>query len=199
MSADGARLVFGRPELRTLLLFGWLAGFYVVPEGLAAPYAHSLGADAVTVGVLMAAVPLGTVIGGVLIGRFVRPAAQLRSMGWLAMMSCAPLAASAWNPPLWAVVAAWLVAGTGGAFQLVAFPAFARSLAPETRARAFGVAQSGMYAVQGLGILAGGGIAVAAGAPIAVGAAGLAGLCAAALLARSWTRVRGEVVRTGDE
>jgi MFS family permease len=199
MSADGARLVFGRPELRTLLLFGWLAGFYVVPEGLAAPYAHSLGADAVTVGVLMAAVPLGTVIGGVLIGRFVRPAAQLRSMGWLAMMSCAPLVASAWNPPLWAVVAAWLVAGTGGAFQLVAFPAFARSLAPETRARAFGVAQSGMYAVQGLGILAGGGIAVAAGAPIAVGAAGLAGLCAAALLARSWTRVRGEVVRTGDE
>jgi hypothetical protein len=27
--------------LRTLPLFGWLAGFDVAPEGLVAPYAHS--------------------------------------------------------------------------------------------------------------------------------------------------------------
>lgn len=193
VSADGVRTVFGRPELRTLLLFGWLAAFSVVPEGLAAPYAHSLRGNAVTVGVLMAAVPFGTVAGGVLVGRFARPTVQLRYMGWLAMASCAPLVASAWDPPLWAVVAAWVVAGAGGAFQLIAFPAFARSLAPETRARAFGVAQSGMYAVQGLGILAGGAMAVAVGAPMAVGAAGLAGLCAAFLLATRWARVRGRV------
>lgn len=198
VSADGVRLVFGRPDLRTLLLFGWLAGFYVIPEGLAAPYARLLGGDAVTVGVLMAAVPLGTVLGGVLVGRFTRPKAQLRYMGWLAVLSCAPLVANAWNPPLWAVVLLWLVAGVGGAFQLVAIAAFARSLAPETRARAFGVAQSGLYAVQGLGILAGGALAVAVGAPVAVGAAGLVGLCAAFLLATRWPRVRGTIVTGGD-
>jgi hypothetical protein len=28
---------------RTLPLFGWLAGFYIVPEMLVAPQAHSLG------------------------------------------------------------------------------------------------------------------------------------------------------------
>jgi hypothetical protein len=67
VSADGIRIVFGDPVLRTLLLFGWLAGFYILPEGLAAPYAHSLGGTAVTVGLLMAAVPLGTVIGGLLL------------------------------------------------------------------------------------------------------------------------------------
>jgi hypothetical protein len=33
---DGIRIVFGNPALRTLLLFGWLAGFYILPEGLAA-------------------------------------------------------------------------------------------------------------------------------------------------------------------
>jgi hypothetical protein len=34
-----------------------------------------------------------------------------------------------------------------------------QALRPDTRARAFGVAQSGLYAVQGLGILAGGAVA----------------------------------------
>ena len=38
VSADGVRIVFGSRLLLTLLLFGWLAGFYIVPEGLAAPY-----------------------------------------------------------------------------------------------------------------------------------------------------------------
>jgi hypothetical protein len=39
VSADGIRIVFGnRRLLILLLLFGWLAGFYIVPEGLAAPY-----------------------------------------------------------------------------------------------------------------------------------------------------------------
>ena len=40
---DGVAAVFGSPVLRTLVLFGWLAGFTVVPEALAAPYAHALG------------------------------------------------------------------------------------------------------------------------------------------------------------
>jgi len=190
VSTDGARTVFGHKELRTLLLFGWLAGFYVVPEGLAAPYARGLGGDTVIVGVLMAAVPLGTVLGGALVGRFMTQSAQLRCMGWLAMTSCAPLIMNAWNPPLWAVLSLWLVAGAGGSFQLIAIPAFTKGLAPQKRARAFGVAQSGLYAVQGIGILAGGAMAVVVGAPVAVGMAGLTGLGAAAVLATSWTRVR---------
>ena len=36
MSADGVRIVFGSRLLLTLLLIGWLAGFYIVPEGLTA-------------------------------------------------------------------------------------------------------------------------------------------------------------------
>ena len=37
--AGGVRLVFGDPALRTLIGLAWLAAFYEVPEGLAAPYA----------------------------------------------------------------------------------------------------------------------------------------------------------------
>ena len=195
MSADGVRIVFGSRLLLTLLLFGWLAGFYIVPEGLAAPYARSLHGNTLTVGLLMAAVPLGMVIGAFLLGRVAAPSARIRMMGWLAVLSCAPLIGSAWSPPLWAVLALWTLAGAGGAYQLAAAAAFVQALRPHTRARAFGVAQSGLYAVQGLGILAGGAVAQLIGAPLAVGLAGLVGLTAATMLATSWTHLRGRLIQ----
>ena len=42
MTRAGARLVFGDRRLRTLVLFAWLCGFYVLPEGIAVPYAAKL-------------------------------------------------------------------------------------------------------------------------------------------------------------
>jgi predicted MFS family arabinose efflux permease len=195
VSADGARIVFGNRVLLTLLLFGWLAGFYIVPEGLAAPYARSLHGSALTVGLLMAAMPLGTVIGAFLLGRIAAPSARIRMMGWLAIGSCAPLVVSAWAPPLPVVLSLWALAGAGGAYQLAAAAAFVQALQPATRARAFGVAQSGLYAAQGMGIVAGGAVAQVTGAPLAVGLAGLAGLTAATMLAMSWTRLRGRLIQ----
>jgi MFS family permease len=195
ISADGVRIVFGNPVLRTLLGFGWLAGFAIVPEGLAAPYAHSLHRGTLVVGLLMAATPLGTVIGVFCFGRLVGPSARLRMMGWLAMLSCAPLIVSAWHPPLWTVLSLWVLAGVGGAYQLAAAAAFVQALAPGARARAFGLAQSGLYAVQGLGILAGGLVAQETSPPLAVGLAGLAGLTAATMLAMRWTHLRARAVQ----
>ncbi len=194
VSADGVRIVFGNRTLLTLLLFGWLAGFYIVPEGLAVPYARSLHGSTLTVGLLMAAMPLGMVIGAFMLGRAAAPSARIRMMGWLAVLSCAPLIGSAWGPPLWAVLLLWALAGAGGAYQLAAAAAFVQALRPATRARAFGVAQSGLYAVQGLGILAGGAMAQAIGAPLAVGLAGLMGLTAATMLAMSWTHLRAPLI-----
>ena len=196
---SGMRIVFGNRTLRTLVFFGWLAGFYVIPEGLAAPYAHALGGSAlgghaITAGLLMASVPAGTALGALAIGRLARPSTQLWAMGWLAVMSCAPLIVSMWDPPLWAILPLWVLAGVGGSFQVIAIPAFARALSPETRGRAFGVAQSGLYAVQGLGILAGGALADILGAPAAVGLSGVAGVAAAAVLATAWTRLRRQVI-----
>jgi hypothetical protein len=57
------------------------------------------------------------------------------------------------------------------------------------------VAQSGLYAVQGLGILAGGAVAQLTGAPLAAGLAGLVGLTAATMLAMSWTHLRGRLIQ----
>jgi predicted MFS family arabinose efflux permease len=194
IARHGAELVFGSPLLRSLVLFGWLAGFYIIPEGLAAPYAHALGGDTFDVGLLMAAMPVGTVIGAFAFGRLTTPSTRLRLMGWLAMMSCAPLIGSALNPPLAVVIALFIVAGIGGAYQLAAAAAFVQSVPDSGRARAFGLAQSGLLVAQGLGILIGGAVAQAIGPHLVVALAGLLGLTAATLLALGWTHRRAELI-----
>jgi MFS family permease len=191
---DGAAFVFGHPVLRTLVFFGWLAGFAVVPEGLAAPYARTLGGGPLTVGLLMAAMPAGTMVGVFAIGHLARPSDRMCPMGWLAMLSCAPLTVSLLHPPFWLVLVLWGLAGAGGAYQVAAAAAFASALSAAGRARAFGVAQSGLLAAQGFGILAGGALAQWVGAQAAVALAGLLGLVLAAALATGWSRQHGEMI-----
>jgi MFS family permease len=191
---DGTAAVFGSPVLRTLVLFGWLAGFTVVPEALAAPYAHALGGGAPTIGLLMAAMPAGMMIGGFVIGRLLRPSDRMRPMGWLAMLACAPLIFSLAHPPLPVLILLWVLAGAGGAYQLAAAAAFVTALPAARRVRAFAVAQSGLLAAQGLGILTGGAVAQRIGPTGAVALAGLLGLLAAAALATDWSRRHTELI-----
>ena len=191
---DGVTAVFGTPVLRTLVLFGWLAGFTVVPEALAAPYARELGGGAAAIGLLMAAMPAGTVIGGFVIGRLLRPSDRMRPMGWLAMLSCAPLIFSLAHPPLPVLILLLALAGAGGAYQLAAAAAFVTALPAARRIRAFAVAQTGLLAAQGVGIVTGGAVAQRVGAPKAVGLAGLMGLLAAATLATNWAQRHAELI-----
>ncbi|MEV4076834.1 MFS transporter [Nonomuraea fuscirosea] len=199
MTKGGARLVFGSRKLRTLVLFAWLCGFYILPEGLAAPYAAALHTGALPVpvitGLLMAAMPAGTVVGAFLFSRFVSPSRRLRLMGWMAMLSCAPLIVTAIRPPLAVVLAAWVLSGIGGAYQLAANAAFVQSVPPERRAQAFGLVQSGLMTVQGIGILVGGFAAERLGPEPVVALAGIAGVISAAVLAMVWTESRDKAAR----
>jgi hypothetical protein len=191
---DGGALIFRSPLLRTLVLFGWLAGFAVVPEGLAAPYARTLGGGPLTVGLLMAIMPVGLILGAVLMSRLTRPDEQVRLIGWLAMLSCAPLMVSVIKPPVWALVALWGLAGVGGVYQLAVARAFLRALPGAGRSCAFCAAQAGLLAAQGLGIVIAGALAVRFGPQEVVAAAGLAGLIAAAALAAGWVRQCGALL-----
>jgi len=190
----GLTTVFHTPALRVLVLFGWLAGFTVITEGLAAPYAHTLGGGAPTVGLLLAATPAGLLIGAFVLGRLVRPANRLRPMGWLAMLSCAPLIFCQVHPPAPVVALLWALAGAGGAYQLAAAAAFVGALPQTERVRAFAVAQSGLLAAQVAGLLAAGAVAKRLGPPAAVALAGLLGLVAAAVLATDWIRRHAELL-----
>ena len=191
----GVAVVFRHAGLRTLVLLGWLAGFAVVPEGLAAPYAHTLGGGPLTVGLLMAAMPAGMVAGGMLVSRTTSQDQRVRMIGWLAALSCAPLVCSLLRPPLWLLVPLLVLAGAAGAYQLAAADAFVQALPNAVRARAFSVAQTGLLAAQGLGILAAGMTATRLGPQSAVGIAGVLGVGTAAILASIWTSAASTVIR----
>ncbi len=85
-SPTGVRLVFGDPALRTLLGLGWLAAFYEVPEGLAAPYAGRLGGGAVAAGLLLATSQLGAAVSTPLFTKKIGPLTRLRWMGPMAVV-----------------------------------------------------------------------------------------------------------------
>ncbi|GAA2404034.1 MFS transporter [Actinomadura vinacea] len=191
---NGGRLVFGDPTLRSLVSFAWLCAFYVIPEGLAAPYAATFDGGAVTVGLLMSAMPTGMVIGAFVFSRCVRPTNRIRSMGWMSILACAPLIGAAAHPPLWLVVVLWALSGMGSAYQLAANAAFVAAVPASGRGQAFGLAQSGILAGQGLGILVAGAAAQVLGPETVVAFAGALGLSVAAVLTLSWNQVRGQVI-----
>jgi MFS family permease len=189
-AGGGGAVIARKPLLRTLVLFACLAGFAVVPEGIAVPYAHALGGGAATAGLLMMIMPAGMVTGAMMIRRLARPDEQVRMIGSLAMLSCAPLAVSLFAPSLWALLVLWALSGAGSSYQIAAANVFARSLAPGERVPAFAAAQTAMLTAQALGILTAGAATGRLGPQAVVGIAGVAGTIVAAVLASEWARHR---------
>jgi len=87
--AEGVRLVFGDPALRMLVGLAWLAAFYEVPEGIAAPYAGSLKGGAVAAGLLLATSQAGAAITSPLFTKKLGPLTRLKWMGPMAVLACA--------------------------------------------------------------------------------------------------------------
>ncbi len=168
----GAKLVARSPKLRTLLGFSWLLGLYVVPEGVAPPYARALGAGAVGVGLLMAAAPAGTALGTYLFLRFVPTESRPTWMCALAVAGGLPLVACLLRPGIAVSIALWALSGAASAYQVQVVTEYVRAVPDNRRAQAIGVAASGLLAVQGIGILLGGLVASRFGAASAVGLAG---------------------------
>ncbi|PZS28444.1 MAG: MFS transporter [Pseudonocardiales bacterium] len=179
----GTRLVFGQPRLRALVCLAWLCAFYVVPEGLAVPYAASLGGGAATAGLLLAANPAGTVLGAVVVSRLFTPPRRLQLMGPLAVLSCVPLLGFVAKPGLvWATVLL-AVSGIGSAYNLPANAAFVAAVPSHQRGQAFGLVASGMSVFQGVALLAGGALAQFSQPSLVIAGAGAAGVVVALLLA----------------
>ncbi|HEU0131790.1 MAG TPA: MFS transporter [Mycobacteriales bacterium] len=184
---EGARVVFRSPVLRSILLLAWFgAAFAVVPEGLAVTYARRLGWGPLATGLLTAASPAGLVAGALLIGRLTAPRTRLRLMLPLAAFAFVPLVLTAAHPPLWAAALLWAASGFGTAYQLPANATFMLAVPPEARGRAFGLAQSGIQALQGVALAGGGALALALEPHVVVAIAGLAGLAAVGLLTLTW-------------
>ncbi|MCO1655973.1 MFS transporter [Pseudonocardia humida] len=177
------------PVRRALVALAWLVGCYVVPEALAAPYAAEIGAGPVAVGLLMAADPLGSVLGAWLFVRFVPFTRRARLVGVLAVAAGLPLLPFALRPDVPVAVVLLALSGMAStAYLLQTQAGFVRATPDGSRGRAIGIAASGIVAGQGVAVLVGGVLADLWGAPVAIAAAGAAGAVLALGGAVLWHR-----------
>ncbi|MFH9619103.1 MFS transporter [Streptomyces pratensis] len=188
-----ASLIWSDPRLRSLVALGWLAGFIMLPEGLAAPFAEEAGGSAAAVGLLLAAHPAGMVVGAALFGREgFGPERRRRLLGPLAVGANLPLVVYWAGPGVGVALLVLLVSGICSAYQITAGATFVLLTPADQRGQALGLARSGLTAMQGVGVAAGGLAAELSGSSArTIGAAGVIGTLCAVLVAVSWARARG--------
>lgn len=195
-NGDGAwfgavRWVWSSPRLRVLLGLSWLVGLAVIPEGLAAPLARELGAPDQAVGWLLAADPLGFVVGVFLMSRYVSAEKRKRALGVLAIVPTAILLFFAVQPTLVVALVLLAAAGAAGAYIVTVGASFITWVPNELRGGAGGVYRTGLRVAQGLGVALGGAIAQwLSSATTAVVVAGAAGVVLGVPLALSWARLQ---------
>ncbi|WP_243716355.1 MFS transporter [Actinomadura darangshiensis] len=188
--AGTLRLIAGSPRLRSILALSLLAGYFVVPVGLAVPYAAQIHLPTRLTGMLLAAVPAGNVVGMVVIGRMLRHGAQVKIMGLSAALAGLPLTACALHPGAIASLSLFALTGVGAAYQVIAQAEFVHAVPADRRGRALGLAAPAITAVQGVGVLIGGVLADRIGAAATIALTGAAALATGAPLAIIWHRVR---------
>ncbi|MFJ4100978.1 MFS transporter [Amycolatopsis japonica] len=184
--------VFGNRHLRVLIWFSWLVGLAVIPEGLAAPLAAEIGVGKQAVGWLLAADPLGFVIGAFLLSRFVSAEQRRKLLGVLAALPMVALIAFALKPGLIPALLLLAAAGAAGAYLITVSATFITWVPNELRGGAGGVYRTGLRVAQGIGAGLGGLAADRLGAATsAIALAGVVGLLLAVLVALSWGHING--------
>ncbi|MER6668213.1 MFS transporter [Amycolatopsis japonica] len=184
--------VFGNRHLRVLIWFSWLVGLAVIPEGLAAPLAAEMGVGKQAVGWLLAADPLGFVIGAFLLSRFVSAEQRRKLLGVLAALPMVALIAFALKPGLIPALLLLAAAGAAGAYLITVSATFITWVPNELRGGGGGVYRTGLRVAQGIGAGLGGLAADRLGAATsAIALAGVVGLLLAVLVALSWGHING--------
>ncbi|WP_312871965.1 MFS transporter [Amycolatopsis acididurans] len=185
--AAGVRLVAHDRRLRVLLGIACLSGFYVVAEGLAVPYSAEIGAGTLGAGWLLAANPLGTVVGMLLLKR-IQPERRLALLGPLAVITCALLVPTWWAPGLGLTVVLWGISGAASAHDMITNSAYVQAAPEHVRAQAVGLAVAALRASQGIAIVMAGLLAQVLEPSKVIALAALGGVVAACAATMSWSR-----------
>lgn len=187
----GARIAFGTATLRALVLFTWAAGFVPVYEGLAAPYAAVLGGGSLTVGLILASDPLGSVIGAFCYARWVPESVRPRLTAPLTLLAPVPLLVCFLHPGIVVSVVLFVLAGGLGTVALLQATASLTVAVPDdVRGQVLGLSNTGLTTVMGLAPLLGGVLADRLGSAATIGTFGVAGVVLGAALAWTWHRAR---------
>ena len=181
-TGEGFRLVFRTPVLRSIALTVFaLTTFAILPEGLAAGWAalfhHDPSSRGFDQGLIMAAGPVGFVIGGLAIGRLLRPTGRRRLVKPFAVMAPLALALTMFAPNAAAVAALVAVSGVAqGGMMPTLNGEFVLALPHGYRARAFAVMQGGVQFTQFFAVVTTGALAQVSSIPLVVGLWSLGGL-----------------------
>ncbi|MFI5496906.1 MFS transporter [Actinoplanes sp. NPDC051859] len=198
-ASEGYRLVFGTPLLRSIALMVFaLTTFTILPEGLAAGWSAVFHQDPTArgfdQGLIMAAGPIGFVVGGLIVGRLVPPARRTALVRPFAVLAPLALAVTMVAPNAPAVAVFVAISGVAqGVLMPTLNGVFVLALPHGYRARAFGVMQGGMQLIQGAAVVISGALAQHSSIPLVVGIWSLGGLVLMTALATRW---RGHVVAT---
>ncbi|HLU45263.1 MAG TPA: MFS transporter [Natronosporangium sp.] len=197
-TAEGFRVVFGTPALRVIAILVFVSMlFSIVPEGLAVGWASELAdgeanRQGLYQGLIMVANPIGYAFGVLVVARMVTPTTRRRLVPFLAVLAPLALVPALTHPPVLGVVAMAMINGLAMAGMTPTLNGmFVQVLPNGFRARAFGVMNSGMQALQGGAILATGSIVGLVGShrlPLVVGFWCLAGVLVMLVLAVRWPK-----------
>ncbi|GAA1895054.1 MFS transporter [Asanoa iriomotensis] len=190
-TAEGFRVVFGQRVLRgiALLVFSAML-FSIVPEGLAAAWAQEKASGSAAGGyqaLIMAANPVGFIVGGLTMARLIPPDVRRMLVRPFAVISPLVLVPALFNPS--PVVVAVLAAVSGFAvagLMPVANGLFVQALPHGYRARAFGVMATGVQITQGGAVLVTGLLAEHFEIPLVVGVWSIGGVLLMLVMAGSW-------------
>ncbi|MEU9995333.1 MFS transporter [Streptomyces sp. NPDC050848] len=146
-------------RVRALMLMFWLPPlFAVVPEALAAPYADQAGVSTAALGLLMCALPVGTIAGELFAGSRLSAATRSRIVYPLVLVGVLPYLLYVLEPGAALAGLALLLAGATGAYTLGLDAWFVAAVPEEQRGRAMTLMTAGMMTAQGVG-MAGAGLA----------------------------------------
>jgi MFS family permease len=192
-TAEGFQVVFGTPHLRMIAVIVFASMLWVIlPEGLAIGWAEHLAAGEVArrgfyQGLIMIANPLGTVLGGLLISRLLRPSVRRRLIPIFAVLAPLSLVPALTDPGIVWVAAMATASGLVMAGMTPTLNGlFVQILRHGYRARAFGVMNSGIQVIQGLAVLCGGLLTTQLPLHQVVGIWAVAGVVVMSVLAARW-------------
>ncbi|MEV7115020.1 MFS transporter [Streptomyces anulatus] len=172
-SLQGAGLLLRGRTVRRLMLAQWLPVALVAgAEGLIVAYAGERRFGPGWYAVLMGCLPVGMLVGDLLVGRFLRPRARERLVVPLVALAGLPLIGFAAEPGVGVSSCLLLLSGLGYAYGLGLQRPFLDALPQDGQGQAFGLLGSGSMTLQGIGPVCMGAVAAVTGTGGAIALAG---------------------------
>ncbi|MBW5483132.1 MFS transporter [Streptomyces bambusae] len=149
----GLRAVLGHRRIRALTLMFWLPSlFTVVPEALMTPYAEDVGAGTAVLGLLMCAMPVGTIAGELWAGSALSARSRSRIVAPFAVAGTLPLLGYALRPGTAVLLVLLVLTGLAHAHTLGLDQWYVDAVPEELRGRAMTLLSTGLMTAQGTGM-----------------------------------------------